>query len=432
VAAGVLVPLLAITGWVAAARRQFDALQQAAGPAGDGARVSGEQENLNRFILEALGQLEAWSQWAVLGLVALALSIMAARWAASRMRRKVRITYGDGTVVTCPPGMTILEISRSRGIPHMSVCGGRARCSTCRTLVRAEDGALTPPTEPEAALLRRLNADPGIRLGCQARVRSDIEVRPLIQPQAISAAIRQADPLGWGVEREVALLFLDIRGFSRISEKSLPYDVVFILNSLFAEVGAEIEAANGYIDKFMGDGLMAIFGLASTPAEAARDAVRAALAAQDAARHASRILTLHLPEPLRIGIGIHVGQAVIGRIGRTSDQTSPPRLTAIGDTVNIAARLEAATKELQAGVVISAKTLQTGGIEIREDIGERAEIMVHNISRLVDVVAIRDHSALRRELGFDARMPGETDRFRRRGSGNSIALVGGDGAADRG
>ncbi len=145
----------------------------------------------------------------------------------------------------------------------MSVCGGRARCSTCRTLIVNGAENLSAQTEAEAHLLGKLNAGPDVRLACQARVRGDVAIRPLIQPQSSVNAPRSADPLGWGVEREIAVLFLDIRGFSRISEKSLPYDVVFILNSLFGEVGSGIEASNGYIDKFMGDGLMALFGLGS-------------------------------------------------------------------------------------------------------------------------------------------------------------------------
>jgi adenylate cyclase len=215
-------------------------------------------------------------------------------------------------------------------------------------------------------------------------------------------------------------MFLDIRGFSRISEKSLPYDVVFILNSLFGEIGAEIEAANGYIDKFMGDGLMALFGLATSASEASRDALRAAIAAQTAAAKSSRMLTQHISEPIRIGIGIHTGSAVVGRIGRVSDQTTPSRLTAIGDTVNIAARLESATKELGVGIVVSAATIQAAGLKLSDAVGVRRSIIVHNISEPVDVVGIEDAAALAHEMGGSAELrrerpaPGLRERLLRR------------------
>ncbi|MFZ1816092.1 MAG: adenylate/guanylate cyclase domain-containing protein [Rhizobiaceae bacterium] len=401
---GVLIPTLALTGWIVAARREFDRTAQTAASAGNSAGIGTQQAETNRQIIDALRQVEWFLQTGALVLVSGAALFFAARLIAQRFNRRVKITYGDGNVVTSTPGNTILDISRAWGIPHMSVCGGRARCSTCRTLVISGKENCTPPTEAESLLLKRLNADSSIRLACQCRVRGDVEVRPLIQSRTNVTSTRNVDPLGWGVEREVAIFFLDIRGFSRISEKSLPYDVVFILNSLFGEVGAAVESANGYIDKFMGDGMLAIFGLASTPEEASRDALRAALAALDATTQASRMLTHHISEPIRIGIGIHAGDAVVGRIGRTSDQTTPSRLTAVGGAVNIAARLETATKELASLIVVSAHTLDLAGIPVTESLGQRSELSVHNITEPVDVVAIAKLDELRRQLGADAKL----------------------------
>ena len=402
----VLFPVLAETGWITAARREYDRIATLAEAAGamPGAVIPGiENSGSARAMRDSLGRLEDLTQWFAIAMAVLVVAIVAARWLLQRFQTRIKITYGDGTEVFCTNGHTLLEVSRAWGIPHMSVCGGRARCSTCRTLVISGRENLTSPTEAEASLLRKLNADSGIRLACQARIRGDVSIRPLIQMQASLTSPRNADPLGWGVEREIAVLFLDIRGFSRISEKSLPYDVVFILNSLFGEVGTAVESHNGYIDKFMGDGMMALFGLTSTPVEASRDAIRAALAAQKATTDASRILTQHLNEPLKIGIGIHTGMAVIGRIGRTTDQTSPSRLTAIGDTVNVAARLEAATKELKTGIVVSSHALECAGIAITKETGVRSSIMVHNISKPVDVVAINELGSIAIELESDQR-----------------------------
>ena len=402
VGVAVIWPTLALTGWISAARRLFDIVQLA-----PDSKFSLNRANFNQFIIHALKGEEWEAKYTALTVIGIVVAIMALRWFLQRFARRVRVTYGDGTEVTVPPGQTLLEISRANGIPHMSVCGGRARCSTCRTLIVEGQENCGPVTDAEKLLLDKLNAGPDIRLACQCRVRGDMQVRPLIQPQSLTTP-RNVDPLGWGVEREVAILFLDIRGFSRISEKSLPYDVVFILNSIFDEIGAEIEAANGYIDKFMGDGLMAIFGLAEPPREAARNAMRAALAAVDSASGSSRILTHHLSEPIRIGVGIDTGTVVIGRIGRTSDQTEPSRLTAIGDTVNIAARLESVTKELRVPIVLSKHAIETAGIKLTGEIGVEANINVHNISEAVDVVAISDPEPLRKELG------GETRRAERR------------------
>ena len=388
----VFVPSLGLTGWIVAARRQYEAVSA---EAGGGAPAI---DSTTAQILQYLPRVEDAGQNVAIAVALGVVTIMAVRWFQMRYRAKARITYGDGSIVNSAPGRTLLEVSRANGIAHMSVCGGRARCSTCRTLIVAGNDNLTSPTEAEAHLLGKLSAGPDVRLACQARVRGDVSVRLLIQPQASVNAPRSADPLGWGVEREIAVLFLDIRGFSKISEKSLPYDVVFILNSLFGEVGSEIEKANGYIDKFMGDGLMALFGLNSTPQEASRDAIRAAIAAQRATTSASRMLTQHLNEPLRVGIGVHTGMAVIGRIGRTAGQTQPSRLTAIGDSVNIAARLESATKELACGIVLSNRTLEQAGLAPDSTAGEHSTITVHNISQPVEVLAVRDIDSLDEQL----------------------------------
>jgi adenylate cyclase len=391
----VAIPALAQTGWITAARREYDRLRTLAETQAGGSTQASQDVAAG---LQQLRQLELLLQNTALVVAALVVLVLVVRMLMQRSRTRIKVTYGDGTVASATGGVSLLDVSRSAGIPHMSVCGGRARCSTCRTLVVSGGDNLTAPTDAEKVLLTRLNADPSIRLACQARLRGDVSIRPLIQPQNALAQPRRTDPLGWGVEREVAVLFLDIRGFSRISEKSLPYDIVFILNSLFGEVGGAIERHNGYIDKFMGDGMMALFGLSSSPGEACADALRAAIAAHEATAKATRILTQHLHEPLRIGVGIHVGNVVVGRIGKTSDQTSPSRLTAIGDTVNVAARLEAATKELASAIVVSTRTLKTAGIALEAAIGERSSINVHNISEPVDVVAIRDFSAISADL----------------------------------
>lgn len=390
-----LIPAMALTGWISAARRLLERLQLEAVQTEQGRRVLDELVSSNSFIVDNLRPLEYAGQSTIAATIALVVVIMVARWYTQRFGDRVRVTYYNGTTVTSTPGHTLLEISQASGIPHMSVCGGRARCSTCRTVILAGNDHLTPPTDAEIKLLKKFDAGEEIRLACQCRVSGDVTVRPMIQAKSGGLMPRRADPLGWGMEREVAVMFADVRGFSRISENALPYDVVFILNSLFDEVGGAIENANGYIDKFMGDGIMALFGLASQPNRACRDSLRAALDSHEAAARASKALSQQLGEPMRIGIGIHTGQAVIGRVGKTSDQTSLSRLTAIGETVNVASRLETATKEFGCGLVVSARLAELAGIEIGDEIGIRKTIQVRNISEPVDIIAVHDLEKLR-------------------------------------
>ena len=390
-----LLPALALTGWVNAAKSNVIELQRM--------KFENPEAAANFFgtidyIYDDLIPKVELGQSIIIFIALVLIVIIAVHQIILRSKKRARIDYGEGKIVTSNPGSTILEISRQAGIPHMSVCGGRARCSTCRTLILEGEENIEPMTEAEATLMKRFKSDQPIRLACQAVVKGDVKLRPLMQPNKQLISQNSADSLGWGVERKIAILFLDIRGFSRISEKALPYDVVYILNSFFGEVTKSVESNNGYVDKFMGDGMMALFGLSSTKEIASRDAIKAAIDCEKATLHVSRLLEQQLSEPIKIGIGIHTGDAVIGRIGKTSDQSEPSRLTAIGDSVNVSARLEQATKELVTPLVISSHTAKLAGLENLNQYGDKSKITVRNISRPVEIVAIRHLDTLEMSL----------------------------------
>ncbi len=301
------------------------------------------------------------------------------RWR-ERSAGKIQIRYLDGTTVPIDSGMTVLDGSRLANIPHASVCGGRGRCSTCR--VRLGDGAehLPPAADDEAKVLARIGAGDSIRLACQLRPTNDLEVVPLL-PTASGPTAGQAqiNPSA-GIEREMAVLFADLRAFTRMAEGRLPFDVVFILNQYFKSMGGAIENAGGRIDKFIGDGIMALFGINTEPTRACQQALIAAQTMSEQLDHLNRQIKADLPEPLRIGIGLHSGSVILGEMGY-KQATS---LTAIGDTVNVASRLEALTKDFSAELVVSADLAQranadlaafeTNDIDIR---GRRDPLRVH-------------------------------------------------------
>ena len=154
-------------------------------------------------------------------------------------------------------------MSRIAGIPHASVCGGRGRCSTCRVRIGGPDRAKLPPPSPEEQkVLARVGAPANVRLACQLRPPpGHYRVTPLLPASAGPVEAYRRQPQAHGGEHYVAILFADIRGFTSISEGKLPYDVVFLLNRYFRATGQAVEAAGGRLDKFIGDGVMAIFGL---------------------------------------------------------------------------------------------------------------------------------------------------------------------------
>jgi adenylate cyclase len=302
----------------------------------------------------------------------------------------VRIDYPDGRSIEVTPGTSVLEASRIAGIPHAHVCGGRGRCSTCRVRVRAAAGSIEPPAEAERRVLHRIAATPNVRLACQLRPKGPIEVTPLLPPFAYAMDGRRRVDITQGREREIAILFADIRGFTALSEGRLPFDVVFILNRYFAAVGRAVETTGGRIDKFLGDGVMALFGVDSGPGEGCRAALAAARSISARMDELNASLSGELDRPLRIGIGIHAGPTIVGEMGYGMASS----ITAIGDAVNTASRLEELTKEFNCELVVSEAVAIRAGIDLsvfpRQEIAVRGKLetlAVRMLSRAAELPA---------------------------------------------
>jgi adenylate cyclase len=245
-------------------------------------------------------------------------------------------------------------------VPHASVCGGRGRCSTCRSRIEGAPGAIPPPSPEESKVLRRVEAGPFVRLACQLRPLGDIRVTPLLPPFA-QARDGFARPVYLqGGEREIAIVFADLRAFTRLAETRLPYDVVFLLNRYFAMMGRAVEETGGHLDKFIGDGVMALFGIESGPQTGCRQALQAARLMSERLVELNRTLEHDLPEKLRIGIGLHFGPTIVGEMGYGKAVS----LTAVGDAVNTASRLESASKEYGCELVVSEDLVSRAGIDL--------------------------------------------------------------------
>jgi adenylate cyclase len=304
-----------------------------------------------------VGVREALSN-TVWGLLALTLVVRVGREYVGRRRPKVRVSYPEGRNVVVPAGWTVLEASRSAGIPHASVCGGRGRCSTCRIRVAGDPALLPPPGPQELRVLERVGAPPNVRLACQLRPERDLAVTPLLPATVEAAALHSGSTARHGKEREIAVLFADLRGFTRLAEHKLPYDLVFFLNRYFEAVGGAIAEAGGIANQYTGDGVMALFGVETGPESACRQALRAAGAMVARVEEVSRAFGADLGAPLQLGIGIHVGPAVVGEMGYGETRY----LTAVGDTVHVASRLEALTKEYQCELVVSEQVMDRAGV----------------------------------------------------------------------
>ena len=292
-------------------------------------------------------------------LVLLPFAARGARAIVERRSHSPLLTHASGRSVALIPGATVLETLRAHGIPHASVCGGRARCTTCRVLVTKGRDALPAPEALEAKALTRIAATPGMRLACQIRPVADIAVTPLLAADASAAdgAVRGGLE---GRERAVTVVFVDLRGSTALAEGRLPYDVLFILNQFFHAMTQALHATNGHYSQFTGDGLMALYGLAGDPAAGAADALRGAREMLMRLEQLNHKLGAELPQPLRIGIGIHFSEAIVGAMGPPKSQI----ISAIGDTVNTAARLESLTKDYDCALVLSRNAADAAGLDL--------------------------------------------------------------------
>ncbi len=356
-AGAVLVPVLALLGTVQGGRAVALA---AADPAwrerAFDARHIGDAAQIERLDTIRRGLLGSY-----IGALVLVLLARGIRTLAEVRGGLVRIGYPDGRVVRVPRGASVLEASRRGRIPHASICGGRGRCSTCRIrVVDGERGRFLPvPERTERMVLERIGASPGIRLACQLRPDRDLTVAPLFTPHAKAISAGLSERAGTGEERFVVVLFADLRGSTRLAEERLAYDTVFVINRFLGAVGHAVRAQGGSVNRHLGDGLMALFGLDGSPRHAARAALAAVEAIAAEVEQLNRMLAADLGERLSYGLGLHAGTAIVGELGDEADA----RFTALGDTINVAARLEALTKPMGQVAIVSEAVYRAAGIE---------------------------------------------------------------------
>jgi adenylate cyclase len=356
VGVGLLLPTLALSGYVTAGNQ---VLRAAENP--NYAKLSLQASNLTDQKRTEIGRIARVGSAIYLALTLLPFAGRGVRAWVYRHRRRPLLTHSNGQTVPMLPGATVLETLRENGIPHASVCGGRARCTTCRILVTKGLRNLPEPSGSEAKALARIGATPGMRLACQICPTADISVMPLLAADARAADGMVRAGLE-GSERLITVMFVDLRGATILGEAKLPYDLLYILNQFFDEMIKALTATNGHYSQFTGDGLMALYGLnAKNPAIGAADALRGAREMLARVAQLNSRLRGDLPQPIRIGMGIHFSEAIVGAMGPPGSQI----ITAIGDTVNACKRLESLTKEYDCAVVVSRRAADMAGLDVK-------------------------------------------------------------------
>src|SRR5712671_2974998 len=357
-AAAVLVPTLAMLGLYQGGRRVVH----------DSGTAQWKADNLS---LRQVGTpaeqhiIDSIVGYFLIGYVGLIGFVFIARGVRTLNERRggmINLSYGNGRPVRVPKGMSVLEASLRNNVPHASVCGGRARCSTCRIRVIGDCSLLPKPSEREAYVLNRVGAgaDPAIRLACQLRPNTDLSFLQFFMPQITAASLRKAGSVRIGQERYLVSMFVDMRGSTALAEKRLPFDTVFIINRFLSAVSQAVIECGGQPNQFVGDGELALFGLNTNPQTACCQALQAAALIATNIDELNQFLSHDLLEPIRFGIGIHGGEVIIGDIGYRDHQV----FTALGDAVNVAARLQDMTKGLECEVILSEKVYKTTGLPV--------------------------------------------------------------------
>ncbi|XXK36275.1 adenylate/guanylate cyclase domain-containing protein [Rhodobacteraceae bacterium nBUS_22] len=301
--------------------------------------------------------------------------------------RKIKITYPNGKEVRVAKGTSILEASREHRIGHVSMCGGRGRCSTCRVRVMSDIETLPPRNGIESIVAERLSLQDNVRLACQLRPTSAVEVRPLVNAPVETLTTEDRETL-CGREEEIVVMFVDLRGFTAISEKLLPYDTVYLLNQYFKIAGEAIVQSGGRIDKFIGDGIMALFTDGSGVEENSKNALLAAGKLAEGIKELSTETSSDFGSDLKFGIGIHAGTSVVGAMGYGENITD----TAIGDCVNVASRLEQLTKEEECQLIITSDLYQRSGLSLK--VSYEKNVTVKGKSEAFKISAFKDASTI--------------------------------------
>jgi len=303
-----------------------------------------------------------------------------------------RINYQNETMVQVDAATPILQASLQNGIPHTHVCGGNARCSTCRVLILEGLEHCCARNEKEQKMAARRNFSPQVRLACQTTVSGDVTLRRLVLDDEDVDLVNEevtggTAPRSVGDERHLAILFADIRNFTAFAEAHLPYDVVHVLNRYFNRVGAIINQHGGQINNFIGDGLMALFDT-DGGANPTLNAVRGGLDMLKAVEAMQPYFEAQFKINFRIGIGVHYGEVVLGAVGSGDNR----RLTAIGDAVNLASRVESANKEAGTEFLISEEAHEM--VEDHVRIGQHIELAIKGKTgtySLHEVVGLTDN-----------------------------------------
>ncbi len=296
-------------------------------------------------------------------------------------------------------GQSILDASINNKITHLHECGGNGLCTTCR--IRVIDGAqnVSAKTSKEKKMAQVRKWDPSIRLACQCFLRGDVTVQRLIWSSAeVNKLQTEVAPEGKAEERAVAILFCDIRNYTKIASQITSFDIAYMLNQFYTALSDPILMNNGIIYQYVGDEIVGVFGTTgSSPEKNCMDAIRAAIGMQYALERLNKIQLKDFDVRLDIGIGINFGRAYVGHLGHPTHRM----FSVIGDPVNVASRIQGQTKKLGAPILLSDTLLRFASTTI-VDIGRAFNVQLDGKEEAIKIHELKGFQEMDIQLEVQA------------------------------
>ncbi len=265
--------------------------------------------------------------------------------------------WPDEVVVPFEEKVNLLDALVAADVPIAHLCGGKARCSTCRVRILEGLSHLSPRTEKEVSMATKLDFPDHIRLACQTFADDSVRLGRLVLDSVDAAMASQLGKASFagpaGRELLAAVMFTDVVGYTAIADALPAYDIVHLLNRFFTRVSSVVESNSGRVDNYMGDGVLALFGINGEP-EPALSAVKSGLGVLEVATDIAQYVETIYGHGFAVRVGIDYGEVVFGLMGAESSA----RETVIGDTVNVASRLEAANKDTGTQLLVTDAVYQ--------------------------------------------------------------------------
>jgi adenylate cyclase len=307
-------------------------------------------------------QLELIRNSLVIAYVAITLLVLAARGVRAMRERGgglISLSYPERKTIKVPVGLSLLEASTRYEMPHAGVCGGRGRCGTCLVTVLTGLEHCPSPHAAESEMLANLRANdrPSLRLGCQLRPTGDLTFVPMLPPRAgTTFAYGGSKKVRTGRKRYVACLLVEMRDIATAEEDASSRELLFLINRFLSTVAQSVTDAGGQPNRIYGNGMLALFGLKSDPANACRQAIEATALLSANLDHLNGLLARE--NPIRFVVGLHAGEVTLGEIGLRDDLA----FTAVGGAVRDATALLDLARLMTCEVLVSEHVCAQAGV----------------------------------------------------------------------